>query len=235
MNDKKSFDDEQVAWLGSAGMDDLRLGTLLAIHPDDSDLPEKSSFHRVVAGDYMDVFGPVSQIHGHATRLWREFVKGRDFPSDIQSDHVPDDIRIWMSGRKWITITQILQGRQRIRIFDDLDNPVAVVTCVTEGASFHSVRPLIAVEDVKRQWERNPTWSLADTTGFSGHERELALHSSEWVDRRETERLQERQKRIDAIVAANDLDPRVLVEKLLDIEDRVTALSRRLDEEERCR
>lgn len=235
MKNVMSIDMEEISRLGSAIMDGARLTALLAMHTDDSDLPEKSSFHRVVAGDFGDVFGPVSNIHGHDTRLWREFVKGIDYPSDVGTDDMPDDIRLWVSARNWVAITQILEDRQRIRIFDDLDSPVAVVTCVTEGASFHSVRPLIAVEDVKRQWERNPTWSLADATGFGGHERELALHSSEWVDRRETERLQERQKRIDAIVAANGLDPRVLVEKLLDIEDRVTALSRRLDEEERCR
>jgi hypothetical protein len=233
LNDTTSATGLEIAWLAAARMDEERLIRLLAVHPDDSDLPEKSAFHRVLEGDFKDVFGPVSQTYGHGTRTWREFVKGMYFPGDVRNPDVPDDVRIWMSARNWIAITQIFQGRQRIRIFDELDNLVAVVTCVTEGASFHSVRSLIAVEDIKRKWERNPHWSLADTPGLSGHAKELGLHSSEWIERREEKRLAERLERIDAMVEASRLDPRILVERLLDVEERMEAISKRLHEMER--
>lgn len=196
-----------------------RLDLLAAIHAIDEGVPALSAFHRIATGGELQTISSASRVYGHKAASWQ--LHGPMKGSDVTERRV--------SENGWVAITQTQGESFRVRLFDEKDELRCVVRIVPECEITHSVRSILAVEDLKRQWERSPSWDLTHTDGFGAHTVELGMHSSEMGDRWEAERISAREARIDAIVEEMErIGPRAVAERLLCLDERFDRLEKRL-------
>lgn len=182
------------------------------LHPDDAARPEESRFHRRASGATEDVLRDLARVHGHR-------------PSWRRVGSVGTSGAVLESGG-WLALLDETPGRVRARIFDQHNAPVAFVDILPEEHDFTHVWGIVGVEDIKRQWARDPDWDLSETEGFQAHRRELELHSGEECRRLEREREALHETRIDEIVAEIDaVGRRAFAERLIRIEDRLRIMS----------